>query len=132
MSDKRSNDRAGLFEDDLDISDFAPKPPARAEQVKAVAEEAGFRSRGPVPPQAAAPLPASAERPAKPPAAPPEERRGQRRYRTGRNQQLNLKVRAQDAEAFYAIADAEGWVLGDVFARAVAALARELKRTETR
>ena len=126
MSDKR----AGLFEDELDISGFAPKPPARAEQVKAVAEEAGFRSRGPVPPQA------RAERPARDRAPPaqvvPEPRREQRRYRTGRNQQLNLKVRAQDAEAFYAIADAEGWVLGDVFARAVAALARELKREESR
>ncbi|WP_431272870.1 hypothetical protein [Dankookia sp. P2] len=118
MNDQRSNNRAGLFEDELDVSGFAPKPPARAEQVKAVAEEAGFRSRGPAP--------ARAGRPAKgPPAAPAGERREQRRYRTGRNQQLNLKVRAQDAEAFYAIADAEGWVLGDVFARAVAALARD-------
>ena len=116
MNDKR----AGLFEDELDVSGFTPKPPARAEQVKAVAEEAGFRSRGPVP------VPAEP-----PPAAPQGTRREQRRHRTGRNQQLNLKVRAQDAEAFYAIADAEGWVLGDVFARAVAALARELKRTET-
>ena len=122
MTDKR----AGLFEEDLDISGFAPKPPARAEQVKAVAEEAGFRSRGPVPPQAPIPAPAPAERPAKPPSA--EERREQRRYRTGRNQQLNLKVRAEDAAAFYAIADAQGWVLGDIFARAVAALARELQR----
>lgn len=118
MSDKR----AGVFEDDLDISSFAPKPSARAERVKAVAEEAGFRSRDPLPPQAEAPTP---------PAEPSEERREQRRYRTGRNQQLNLKVRAQDAEAFYAIADTEGWVLGEVFARAVTALARELKRSET-
>ena len=138
MSDQRGNNRAGLFEDDLDISGFAPKPPARAEQVKAVAEEAGFSSRGPAAPQVAAPAtapaPARAGRPAKAPpvALPAEERREQRRYRTGRNQQLNLKVRAQDAEAFYAIADAEGWVLGDVFARAVAALARELKRTDKR
>ncbi len=54
-------------------------------------------------------------------------RREQRRYRTGRNQQLNLKVTAQDAEAFYAIADARGWVLGETFARAIAALARELE-----
>ena len=122
MSDKR----AGLFEDELDISGFAPKPPARAEQVKAVAEEAGFRSRGPVPP----PSPPRAGQPAK--ELPQEERREQRRYRTGRNQQLNLKVRAQDAEAFYAIADAEGWVLGEAFARAVAALARELNQTETK
>ena len=29
MNDKR----AGLFEDELDVSGFAPKPPARAEQV---------------------------------------------------------------------------------------------------
>ena len=138
MSDKR----AGVFEDDLDVSGFAPKPPARAEQVKAVAEEAGFRSRGPlpIPAPASTPLastPARAARPAAsrtPPAeaaASPAGRREQRRYRTGRNQQLNLKVRAQDAAAFYAIADAEGWVLGDVFARAVAALARELERVET-
>jgi hypothetical protein len=121
MNDKR----AGIFEDDLDIGGFAPKPPARAERVKAVAEEAGFRSRDPLPSQAQAEAPVL-------PATPSKERREQRRYRTGRNQQLNLKVRAQDAEAFYAIADAEGWVLGEVFARAVTALARELKRSETR
>ena len=65
MTDKR----AGLFEDELDVSGFAPKPPARAEQVKAVAEEAGFRSRGPVPP----PSPPRAGRLAKEP--PQEERR---------------------------------------------------------
>ena len=110
MSDKR----AGLFEDDLDISGFAPKPPARPEQVKAVAEEAGFRSRGPARPEA--------------PPATAEEKREQRRYRTGRNQQLNLKVRAQDAAAFYALADAQGWVLGEAFAHAVAALERDLKK----
>ncbi|RAI54662.1 stability/partitioning determinant [Roseicella frigidaeris] len=115
MSDKR----AGLFEEELDISGFAPKPPARPEQVKAVAEEAGFRSRGPSP----ARVPAS---PPTPPEA-PAGRREQRRYRTGRNQQLNLKVRAEDAATFYAIADAQGWVLGDAFARAIAALTRELQ-----
>ena len=86
MSDKR----AGLFEDDLDVTDFKPKPPARPEQVKAVAEEAGFRSRDPVPAKGTGGggdgLTAAV--------------REQRRHRTGRNQQLNLKVRAQDAEAF--------------------------------
>ena len=126
MSDKR----AGVFEDDLDISGFAPKPSAQAEQIKAVAEEAGFHSREPVPPQH--PASAQAGQPAKaPPTSLPEARREQRRYRTGRNQQLNLKVRAQDAEAFYAIADAEGWVLGEVFARAITALTRELERSRS-
>ena len=113
MSDKR----AGLFEEELDISGFAPRPPARPEQVKAVAEGAGFRSRGP----ASVPSALAGAEPS------PAARREQRRHRTGRNQQLNLKVRAEDAAAFYAIADAEGWVLGDAFARAVAALARELQ-----
>lgn len=120
-----SGKRAGLFEEDgPDLSDFRPKPPARPEQVKALAEEAGFHSREPVRP-ATGPMP--------PPAPPPPRlaapaAREQRRYRTGRNQQLNLKVRAQDAEAFYALADAQGWVLGEAFARAVAALARELEQ----
>lgn len=112
-----SGKRAGLFEEDgPDLSDFRPKAPARSEQVRAVAEEAGFRSRDPLPqPPPEAPPPPAAER-------------EQRRHRTGRNRQLNLKVRAQDAEAFYAIADAQGWVLGETFARALAALARELER----
>lgn len=127
MSDKR----AGLFEDELDVSGFAPKPPARAEQVKAVAEEAGFRSRGPAPVRNGRPAKNRAPPTQTAPEPQQEERREQRRYRTGRNQQLNLKVRAQDAEAFYAIADAQGWVLGDVFARAVAALARELQQAES-
>jgi hypothetical protein len=95
--------------DDLDLSGFGPKPPARPEQVRGVAEQAGFRSREPAPP----PLPAAARREA-------------RRYRTGRNVQLNIKSWAEDIEAFYRLADSTGLVLGEVFARAVAALDREL------
>jgi len=122
-----SGKRAGLFEEDgPDLSDFRPKPPARPEQVKAVAEEAGFRSRDPRPQdRPAGPAPEPLSLPA------PPAKREQRRYRTGRNQQLNLKVRAQDAEAFYAIADAQGWVLGEAFARAIAALSRELEEEKT-
>lgn len=121
-----SGKRAGLFEDGPDLSDFRPKPPARPEQVKTLAEEAGFRSREPRPQdRPAGGLPA-------PVTTVSETRREQRRYRTGRNQQLNLKVRAQDAEAFYAIADAQGWVLGETFARAIAALARELEQEAPR
>jgi hypothetical protein len=117
-----SGKRAGLFEEGPDVSDFKPKPPARAEQVKAIAEQAGFRSRDPL----VQDRPAEIGQPELPATARPM-RREQRRYRTGRNQQLNLKVTAQDAEAFYAIADARGWVLGETFARAIAALARELE-----
>jgi hypothetical protein len=112
-----SGKRAGLFEEP-DLSDFRPKSPARPEQVRAVAEEVGFRSREPLP----------SELPAQSPAPAPPARREQRRYRTGRNQQLNLKVRAEDAEAFYALADAQGWVLGEAFAHAITALMRELEQ----
>lgn len=107
--------RAGVFDDDedgLDVSSFAVKPTASpgvsSDQVRAVSEGANFRSRDPIP----APLPA--------------EKRPPRRYRTGRNVQLNVKARAEAIEAFYAIADAQGWVLGEAFEQAVAALQREI------
>lgn len=110
--------RAGVFDDDL--SDFAPKEPtptaarpAEAE-VRAVAEGTAFRSRGPhtVPSVTATP-----------------PRREQRRYRTGRNVQLNLKVRQEALDAFYGLADRTGLVLGEVFERAVEALTRELSES---
>ena len=106
--------RAGVFEDDL--SDFTPKPrasvAARPEEVKALAAGTAFRSRDP---HAAAPATLGSP-----------ERREPRRYRTGRNVQLNLKVRQEAADAFYLLADQTGLVLGEVFEQAVEALAREL------
>jgi hypothetical protein len=98
-----SGERASVFDDDLDLSGFQPKPPAKAQEVREVAEKAGFTSR----------------EPATPPAEP--ARREQRRYRTGRNVQLSLKVRQEDLDTFYRLADREGIVLGEAFARAVAA-----------
>ena len=101
-----SGNRASVFNDELDLSDFQPKPPAPAKQVREVAERAGFTSREP-------------QHSLEPVSEP--VRREQRRYRTGRNVQLNLKVRQEDIEAFYALADQEGVVLGEAFARAVQA-----------
>jgi hypothetical protein len=109
--------RAGVFdqeEDDFDVSGFAPKPAGAdkglpAEQVRAVAERSQFRSREPK------------SAPAQP------EPRAQRRHRTGRNMQINIKARAEAIEAFYALADRQGWVLGEAFERAVEALGRDLK-----
>jgi hypothetical protein len=40
--------------------------------------------------------------------------------------QLNIKVRSETLDAFYSIADAEKWVLGETLERAVAALQKEL------
>ena len=117
-----SNARAGLFEaeDDLDVSGFAPKkpepgtlPPAAAEEVRAVSEASSFRSREP-----AARKPAPAARP----------RREPRLYRTGRNIQLNVKVRQETLDSFYEISDQEGWVLGETLEHALEALKRELAR----
>lgn len=101
--------RAPVFDTpDLDVSDFAPKPTtdgARLDQVRAIAEPASFRSRE---------------------APPPPARREPRRHRTGRNVQLNLKVRQEDADAFYALADEKGWVLGEAFQMAVQALKEKI------
>lgn len=109
-----ANQRASIFEeDDLDVSSFAPKvgPDASApmqEQVRAVAEAARFHSREPATP-----------------AAPPVKRTP-RRYRTGRNVQFNMKASQEAVDAFYAISDKQGWVLGETLEHAVAALRREL------
>jgi len=108
--------RAGVFdvEDDLDVSGFAPKPDERPavkpEQVRAVSEAAQFQSREP-------------RRDAEPITS---AKREPRRYRTGRNTQLNIKARSEAIEAFYAIADQHGWVLGETFERAIDALKRDL------
>src|SRR5262249_34621192 len=110
-----SGKRASVFdtETDLDVSGFSPKealaPKVPPQQVRAVSEAAKFQSREP-----------SSEMSAD------LTRREPRRYRTGRNIQLNIKARATAIEAFYAIADRKGWVLGETFERAVAALDREL------
>ena len=114
-----ANTRASIFEesDDLDVSGFAPKttpdvaPPP--EQVRQVSEAANFRSREP---QRAVPL------------APSPARREPRRYRTGRNVQFNVKASQDTVDAFYAISDRQGWVLGETLEHALAALQRELAR----
>ena len=116
-----AEERASIFGDDeLDVSDFKPKTPANVvehpatvEQVRVVSEAANFRSREPKP-------------------APSNPiRREQRRHRTGRNVQLNIKARAGAIEAFYAIADREHWVLGETFERAIEALIRELAQEKS-
>jgi hypothetical protein len=109
-----STPRASIFgDDDLDLSGFAPKPgpdsaaPPPA-QVRAVAEAANFRSRDPVLPPV------------------PVPKRAPRRHRTGRNVQFNVKASQETIDAFYAISDAKGWVLGETLEHALAALQREL------
>jgi hypothetical protein len=108
-------ERAGLFEEDLDLSQFTPHKPGKAEQpapeaVRAVAEGAKFQSR-------------------EPPTKTPRSRQ-QRRYRTGRNIQLNTKVTISTRDGFYEISDRYNWVLGETLERALQALKRELERED--
>lgn len=75
-----------------------PRPRIAPEESRRAAEATGFRSREPG--QGRAPDPAP-----EPPLL--------RRRRTGRNAQLNLKVRPETITAFTALADRMGWGLGE-------------------
>jgi hypothetical protein len=123
--------------DDLDLSEFKPKPvkaandrPSKAATAKA-AEASGFKSREakPVPDETAKPDMSIAEgvlvgqgadiAPKVP------ETIQQRRRRTGRNAQFNLKARPETIDAYCALADRMGWGLGETLERAVALLEKE-------
>ncbi|WP_308918171.1 hypothetical protein [Jannaschia sp. LMIT008] len=99
----------------FDPSEWAPAPGARPrpapQAVREGAERLGFRSR-----EAAE----GRQAPAADAAVPPVRRR-----RTGRNAQLNLKLRPDTIAAFTAIADGNDWGLGETFERAVALLEAE-------
>jgi hypothetical protein len=121
-------ERASVFDQgpEIDISGFKPrtaiKPAAQPDQVKAISEAANFVSREPAisaPPATSAPVARIWREAQREPIT-----REARRHRTGRNIQLNIKARAETIERFYAIADLNGWVLGETFERAVAALER--------
>ena len=109
--------------EDFDPAEWAREPaalpgprPEKAGTRKAAAA-AGFRSREPKP----EPEP---ERAGGAPAAPV------RRRRTGRNAQFNLKARPETIAAFCAVADLQGWGLGETLEHAVALLEREYKRSQ--
>jgi hypothetical protein len=115
------SERASIFDAqaDFDVSDFQPRKEGRgggtpSEIVRAVSEASQFTSREPAP------------IPARPVKEQPRLMREPRRHRTGRNVQLNIKVRAETLDCFYAMADRHGWVLGETLERAVLALEKEL------
>ena len=119
------SERASVFDHgpDIAISGFEPrkvaKPAAQPDQVKAISETASFVSREPIrAPLQPAPAPVAREAQREP------TMRESRRHRTGRNIQLNIKATAETIDRFYAIADRHGWVLGETFDRAIAALER--------
>jgi hypothetical protein len=123
------SERASIFDtddDDLDVTDFKPaaerrpRNPDAVAAVRRTAESKGFASR-----EAATPSPSPAISAPVAVVPIPQEARLRRR-RTGRDKQLNLKVTEASLVRFYALADANGWVLGETFERAVSALEAEL------
>ncbi len=106
--------RVDPFGGDLDLSDFKPaapkKPKVEASAIREVSEANNFPSRA-----------ASKEKTPKP-AAP------QRRRRTGRNVQFNIKATPETIARFTALADQNGWVFGEMLDRALDALERSLSR----
>ncbi len=98
-----STDRADPFA--LDVSGFTPAdtvppPRARSEAIREVSEAHNFPSRTPT--------------------------RLQRRRRTGRTVQINVKATAEVAERFIAISDAHRWPYGETLEYALAALEKTL------
>jgi len=117
------NERASVFDNvpDFDVGDFKPKAPKAEEKkppvetLRAISVASNFPSRE-----------APAAVPIAPPAPAVEAKREQRRYRTGRNVQLNIKADQDTLDLFYTIADTQGWVLGETLERAVEALHEKL------
>ena len=108
--------------DDFDPAAWEPAPPraapkpAERQKTMARAEALGFRSREAV----RDPIPNSVVQGA-------GEAASVRRRRTGRNQQFNLKARPETIAAYCAIADAQGWGLGETLEHAVALLEERYK-----
>jgi predicted lipoprotein len=98
--------RANPFADVDELPSFEPKTkaakPVVREHIERIAETNNFPSR-----QAATAQP----RP-----------RVARRWRTGRNQQLNIKATAQTIERFYTLADAKRMPHGELLEQALDAL----------
>ena len=85
-----------------DLGGFAPAKPTRPAPAPEAATDAGFTRREPMP------------------ASVPQK--AQRRRRTGRNAQINIKAKPETLEEFYAAVDAMGCGVGEAFEVAVALL----------
>jgi hypothetical protein len=119
MSRDRVNLGFGDPSDDLDLSEFkprqAPVPRPPSGDTSRAAEAAGFRSREPKVTEASTDGAGGAV--------------PQRRRRTGRNVQFNLKVRQETMDAYCALADQMGWGLGEALEKAVELLEERYSQT---
>lgn len=115
-----STERANPFADLGGLPTFEPKSkapgsPVARERIEQIAEAHDFPSR-----QAQTRSPSS--------AAPKPQRR---RYKTGRNQQLNVKATAQVIERFYKLADQRRVPLGELLDQALSALEKSAAPVDT-
>jgi hypothetical protein len=106
-----STNRANPFADIDSLPAFGTKskaptsvPREQTERIEQIAEANNFPSR----------------QPARTPAARTAAK--QRRYKTGRNQQINIKATSQVIERLYKMADAKRVPLGELLEQALAAL----------
>lgn len=109
-----AQDHGDIFKDtDLNLDRFQPKPAATnrptPQELRPIAESTKFVSRQP-----------------KDPGTPPVPllRRGNRR--TGRTVTVTLKTTPEHSNRFYAIAEAQDWLVGETFERALQALEEKL------
>jgi hypothetical protein len=90
-----------------DVSSFKPaparKPTMTRDAIREVSEQNNFPSR-------------------EAPKVKPTKVKLQRRRRTGRNVQINIKATQETVDRFLALADRKNWVLGEAFEHALNAL----------
>lgn len=119
-------DITGFNPADWDVGTPAPARPAQGVSA-AAAKATGFHSREipPAPNAEAGAGPAVSAPATQPGAGQGASPQPVRRRRTGRNAQFNLKARPETIQSFCAVADAQGWGLGETLEHAVTLLQRE-------
>jgi hypothetical protein len=107
---ERVNPLANL--DDFEIKKAEKKPKPEPEAIEKLANETGFPSRQPPRAKTVGPV------------------RKQRRYTTGRNVQIPIKGTAETRAVLEALSDELQVPFGEILARSLAALRRELDATK--
>ncbi len=114
-----TTERTSIFDQSLDVTDFAPKPVATdLPQAQAIDATAGkkFKSREA---NRSVDLPSTVDQ--------PFTKRRPMVFRTGRDTVLSVKLRRETIDAFYQIAQEEGWKAGETFEQALEALITKRK-----
>jgi hypothetical protein len=125
-------------EEDLDLSQFAPKqrpatPPGASQATSRAtsqgASQGASQNTSQNAPQNAPPAKAALREMAKEQGFVSRQAgiRRRRRRRSGRNEQINIKTTPEYADRFYAIAETHDWMCAVVFEKAIAALEQDLE-----